>query len=139
MFEVADNRRTGKSLYILTSYSSHVDLFSAEESTTIETSIHSMISHLDKAAQHSSDPADAPPLTITHMVPTGGRGRPRYELDPVAEDGSITRIYTSSTAPTSDLSDEELDEITEQVLELFPNFGRWMLDGHFRFLGHHVP
>jgi hypothetical protein len=27
----------------------------------------------------------------------------------------------------------------EQVLELFPNFGRQMLDGHFRFLGHHVP
>ncbi|KAG1893178.1 uncharacterized protein F5891DRAFT_963393, partial [Suillus fuscotomentosus] len=37
------------------------------------------------------------------------------------------------------LSDEELDEITEQVLELFPNFGRRMLNGHFRFLGHHVP
>ncbi|KAG1718466.1 uncharacterized protein EDB91DRAFT_1088453 [Suillus paluster] len=100
----------------------HVDLFSAEEGTTIETSIHSMISHLDKATRHSSDPAETSPLTIACTVRTG------------ADDGSITHIYMSSTAPTSNLSDEELDEIMQQVLKLFPKFGRQMLNGDFRVI-----
>jgi hypothetical protein len=49
---------------------------------TIENSIHQMIFHLDEAAHQSLGPADAPPLTITYTVPTGGRGRLQYELDP---------------------------------------------------------
>jgi hypothetical protein len=57
-----------------------------------------------------------------------------------AEDGLTYRYYTSSsTGPMSDLSDEQLDAITYQIIETFPTFGRTMINGHLRFLGHHVP
>jgi hypothetical protein len=55
------------------------------------------------------------------------------------ENGETVRFYTSSTSSISSLSDEELDDITRQIIERFPNFGRRMIDGHFKHLGHHVP
>jgi hypothetical protein len=48
-----------------------------------------MISHLDEAAQHSSDPMDAPPLTIAHRVSTGRRGQPCFELDPAVLEAAL--------------------------------------------------
>lgn len=64
-------------------------------------------------------------------------GAPVY-VDYEAEDGTVTRFYTSSTAPTSDLSDDELDGIMQQILDHFPYFGRRMIQGHFQYLGHRV-
>jgi hypothetical protein len=65
-------------------------------------------------------------------------GPPVY-VEYEAEDGSISRYYTSSTAPMSDLTDNELDVITLQILNAFPNFGRRMITGHLRYLGHRIP
>ena len=65
-------------------------------------------------------------------------GPPVY-VDYEGEDGTVMRCYTSSTAPTSDLMDDELDEIMHQTLEHFPFFGRRMIQGHFQSLGHRVP
>ena len=39
----------------------------------------------------------------------------------------------------SDLSDDALDGIVRQIIENFPSFGRRMLNGHLRYLGHRVP
>lgn len=65
-------------------------------------------------------------------------GQPVY-VDHINEDGSLTRFWTSSTGGVSNLSDDDLDTMTLQILENFPNFGRRMIDGHFRHLGHRVP
>lgn len=58
-----------------------------------------------------------------------------YEHD----DGSIFRFYGSSTGATSNITDDELDLITAQIIDIFPNFGRRMIDGHLKHLGHRVP
>lgn len=55
------------------------------------------------------------------------------------EDGNTHRYYTSSTSSQSALSDSELDEIMSQILNSFPSFGRRMIDGHLKYLGHQVP
>lgn len=65
-------------------------------------------------------------------------GDPVY-VDYEHEDGTITRIYRSSSGAVSDLSDTELDEIVGYILTSFPSFGRRMLDGHLKHLGHHIP
>ena len=54
-------------------------------------------------------------------------------------DGSTFKFYGGGNDPLTELSDDDLDEITSQIIELFPNFGRRMIDGHLRHLGHHVP
>ena len=123
----------------------------------MESSLQSMIHHLDQALTISSDPPNHPPIQTTHLVHTGERGRPRIEIDhdmlataldmrrtgdlvdvfgvsartirqraldyglaepgePVfatyqAEDGTEHHYHTSSTAPMSDLSDNDLDNI----------------------------
>lgn len=144
-----------------------------------------MLNALEQAEHISHDTPDGPPISVAHRVRSGGRGRPRIEIDedilaqalelrgpthlaeifdcsarsvrrraleaglvqpgdPVyteytAEDGSVLRIYGSSTGSISTLSDDELDAITVTILEVFPTFGRRLLDGHLRYLGHHVP
>lgn len=57
----------------------------------------------------------------------------------VEEDGTVTKIHTSTTAPTSNLSDEQLDTLVASALETFPQFGRSMLQGSLRAAGHRVP
>lgn len=67
-------------------------------------------------------------------------GDPVY-VDFMDNDGNEQRYYTGlghSTAE-SDLSDDELDGIMEQILAAFPTFGRRMIDGELRFMGHIVP
>lgn len=54
-------------------------------------------------------------------------------------DGQTTRIYTSSSGAQSSLNDSKLDEIILNILNMFPSFGRRMIDGHLHHLGHHVP
>lgn len=55
------------------------------------------------------------------------------------ESGETVRFYSSSTAPMSTLSDEELDTVIQHILEVFPAFGQQMISGHLRHLGHIVP
>lgn len=56
-----------------------------------------------------------------------------------SEDGSVHREYTSTSAPVSSMTDDELDSRIAQALEVFPNFGRRMLGGLMRAQGHRVP
>ncbi|KAK7034243.1 hypothetical protein R3P38DRAFT_2913557 [Favolaschia claudopus] len=65
-------------------------------------------------------------------------GEPVY-TDTPQEDGSISRTYTSTSAPVSTISDDELDSLLASILETFPNFGLRMLKGRLRNLGHRVP
>ncbi|KAK7037429.1 hypothetical protein VNI00_011180 [Paramarasmius palmivorus] len=55
------------------------------------------------------------------------------------ETGERLRFYKSSTAPMSTLADDELDTVITHILEIFPAFGRRMIDGHLQHLGHRVP
>ncbi|KAL0565068.1 hypothetical protein V5O48_016964 [Marasmius crinis-equi] len=55
------------------------------------------------------------------------------------ESGELFRFYRSSTAPMSDLTNDQLDLIVGHILEVFPAFGRRMILGHLKHLGHHVP
>jgi hypothetical protein len=65
-------------------------------------------------------------------------GPPVY-VDYHHEDGEVYRFYTSSTGASSDLTDDELDSLITEIVQRFPNFGRRMIDGHLKHLGHHVP
>ena len=65
-------------------------------------------------------------------------GEPVY-VDFEQEDRTTQRYYTSSTSSLSTLSDEDLDSIMVDILNSFPSFGRRMIDGHLKFLGHHLP
>jgi hypothetical protein len=49
------------------------------------------------------------------------------------------RTYTSTSAPVSTISDADLDSLLASILQTFPNFGRRMLKGRLRVLGHRVP
>lgn len=42
----------------------------------------------------------------------------------VGVDGAVTRVHTSGTAPSADITDEELDTLLASKLEVFPQFGR---------------
>ena len=65
-------------------------------------------------------------------------GDPVY-IDFEQADGTVTRIYRSSASAVSDLGDDELDGVMASILEAFPTFGRQMIDGHLRHLGHRIP
>lgn len=65
-----------------------------------------------------------PPVCVTYEDP---------------DTGEILRFYRSSTTPMSTLTDPELDEIMRHILEMFPDFGRRMIQGHLESLGHRVP
>ncbi|KAJ3924143.1 MAG: hypothetical protein NXY57DRAFT_866981, partial [Lentinula lateritia] len=64
---------------------------------------------------------------------------PVYIIYEDPDSGEHVRFYRSSTAAMSDLTDHELDMILRHILEIFPAFGRRMITGHLRFLGHHIP
>ena len=53
--------------------------------------------------------------------------------------GAFIRRYTSSTPVVTTMTDEQLDALVFQALEIFPSFGRRMLDGFFRGIQEHVP
>lgn len=56
------------------------------------------------------------------------------------DSGDVVRTYVSSTtAPVSSITDGDLDQLMHHILEIFPTFGRRMIAGHLRQLGHHVP
>ena len=65
-------------------------------------------------------------------------GEPVY-IEFIDQDGTAMRYYLSSTSSQSSLPDEDLDAIMIDILNTFPTFGRRMVDGHLKFLGHHIP
>ncbi|KAK7051514.1 hypothetical protein VNI00_004488 [Paramarasmius palmivorus] len=71
-------------------------------------------------------------------------GAPVYVEYDDAETGQRVRLYhphgggqRSSSATT--LSDDDLDKVIAHILKIFPMFGRRMILGHLRHLGHSVP
>lgn len=94
-----------------------------------------------RGTTHLAQIFDCSARTIRHRALDYGLAEPgppvyvEYEHD----DGLTYRFYTSSTGATSDISDDELDIITSQIVNTFPNFGRRMIDGHLKHLGHRVP
>ena len=65
-------------------------------------------------------------------------GQPVY-ADEHQPDGTITRTFTSSTRPVSTITDEQLDSLMTNILEIFPSFGRRMITGRLKTAGYHVP
>ncbi|KAF9258579.1 hypothetical protein L218DRAFT_1004811 [Marasmius fiardii PR-910] len=57
---------------------------------------------------------------------------PVYVTYEDTETGELVQFYQLSTAPMSDLTDEELDMIVEHILEIFPAFGHRMILGHMK-------
>lgn len=66
-------------------------------------------------------------------------GAPVYVTYEDPETGEILRLYRSSTAPMSQISDDELDDIMRRILRVFPAFGRRMIRGHLESLGVRIP
>lgn len=56
------------------------------------------------------------------------------------KEGRIIRIHSHSATRTRDqnLTDDELDNVLRQILEIFPSFGRMMLMGQLKHQGHKV-
>ena len=53
--------------------------------------------------------------------------------------GHFIRTYSSSTPVVTTMTNEQLDTLVFQALNIFPSFGRRMLDGFFRAIQEHVP
>jgi hypothetical protein len=92
------------------------------------------------------------PTELSQVFGTSARTVHRHALeqglvqpgDPVYvnfldNNGNTHRIYTSSTASQSGLTDDQLDDIMLQILQTFPSIGHRMIDGNLHYFGHHVP
>lgn len=82
------------------------------------------------------------PRTVRRRALEAGLSVPRDPIytDTTNDDGSITRIYTSSRPPISThISDEQVDALIAGYLEVFPKFGRNMLHGRLRADGYNIP
>ncbi|KAL0565018.1 hypothetical protein V5O48_017012, partial [Marasmius crinis-equi] len=71
-------------------------------------------------------------------------GAPVYVDYEDEESGQCVRIYNPEQQQehkpnNSGISDAELDVVTVRILEIFPSFGRRMITGHLRHLGHNIP
>ncbi|KAK1229293.1 hypothetical protein PQX77_007651 [Marasmius sp. AFHP31] len=78
-------------------------------------------------------------------------GPPVYTEYGNEETGQSSRVYNAPTTPLGtpaveedrvedgSLTDQELDQLLCQILQIFPTFGRRMLTGHLRYLGHELP
>lgn len=55
----------------------------------------------------------------------------------VNQEGEEIKAYTGLGRPSwhSTLTDSELDDIMNDILNSFPTYGRRMLDGHLTYLG----
>ncbi|KAF4606218.1 hypothetical protein EYR38_000267 [Pleurotus pulmonarius] len=90
---------------------------------------------------HLADVFGVHPRTVRRRILEQGLaepGEPVY-IDYEQPDGTIARVYRSSTGASSSITDDELDTTVLYILEAFPGFGRRMIDGHLKFLGHHIP
>lgn len=94
------------------------------------------------------------PTDLATSLPCGSRTVRRRQLeqgvrehgvrvyeDVVAEDGQIARTWTSANAalPRDQVSDEQLDQLMHGILQMFPNFGRSLIQGSLRSQGIFVP
>ncbi|KZT33080.1 hypothetical protein SISSUDRAFT_1027978, partial [Sistotremastrum suecicum HHB10207 ss-3] len=59
--------------------------------------------------------------------------------DPQQPDAPPTDVWISSTSQVSTLTDNELDQLVAEALELFPTFGNRLLKGYLASYGHRVP
>ena len=57
----------------------------------------------------------------------------------IQPDGRTNAIRSRSTRRISALTNDELDALLSSILEIFPTFGQWMIVGHLKASGHHVP
>lgn len=90
---------------------------------------------------HLADVFGVHPRTVRCRILEQGlaeSGEPVY-IDYEQPNGTIARVYRSSTGASSSITDEELDATVLYILEAFPGFGRRMIDGHLKFLGHRIP
>ncbi|KAF4569538.1 hypothetical protein EYR36_009332 [Pleurotus pulmonarius] len=90
---------------------------------------------------HLADVFGVHPRTVRRCILEQGLaepGEPVY-IDYEQPDGTIAGVYRSSTGASSSITDDELDATVLYILEAFPGFGRHMIDGHLKFLGHHIP
>lgn len=65
-------------------------------------------------------------------------GEPVY-ADTSLHDGTVVRTYTSSAPAMTAITDEQLDTLVAAVLQVFPDFGRRMLNGRLKSAGYRVP
>jgi hypothetical protein len=56
----------------------------------------------------------------------------------INEDGSDSVEYTSYIPNMADLTDDQIDEILHDILEMFPSFGRQMIISQFRVYGYRL-
>jgi hypothetical protein len=121
-----------------------------------------MITYLDDAVQISSDPPDAPPPQTSYLEHTEQAGRPSIQIPAGVLATALGLRGTTHLAevfhysvrticchaleyglsqpfPPVYVDYEHLDEIILQIVNTFPNFGRRMINGHLKHLGHRVP
>lgn len=57
------------------------------------------------------------------------------------ETGQRVRLYhpEREQTPSSSMSDIDLDNVMRHILKIFPSFGRRMITGHLRHMGHQIP
>ncbi|KAF7358806.1 Integrase catalytic domain-containing protein [Mycena sanguinolenta] len=155
-------------LRLLAAIHEHSDVIPPAERQVMESSIENMLDALSTATLQSDDIPSGPGISVSRP-PSGSNFVVRPVLPPVAgvasrtirrraleyglvepaapvfiedvdEAGVVVRTYiTSTTGPVSEISDDELDELMHYILEIFPTFGRRMIAGHLRQLGHHIP
>lgn len=65
-------------------------------------------------------------------------GAPVYR-DVTDDTATTTRHYSSTTGLVSTLSDNELDDVISNILNIFPTYGHRMLIGSLNAMGHNVP
>ncbi|KAK6984673.1 hypothetical protein R3P38DRAFT_3332768 [Favolaschia claudopus] len=53
--------------------------------------------------------------------------------------GELEVVHTSTAPPVSVVSNEELDRLLSETLEVFPQFGRRMIRGHLKSQGYRIP
>ncbi|KAJ6605746.1 hypothetical protein B0H10DRAFT_2440176 [Mycena sp. CBHHK59/15] len=149
----------GAVLQLLEAIHQHTDLIPVAECQVLEDSISCMLEALSTATVQSrtSHPPRACLCLIPSILADGAAlawtlittSSPLVLTFPVAAvyveardeaSGELVCTYVSSTtAPVSTLTDGELDQLMHHILEIFPTFGRRMISGHLRELGHPVP
>lgn len=94
-----------------------------------------------RGSHHLAQVFRCSPRTVRRRALDYGLAQPgeRVYTDTAQPDGTVARVYTSSTRQVSAITDAELDSLLTSILEVFPEFGRRMLIGRLKAAGHHVP
>lgn len=94
-----------------------------------------------RGPSHLAGPFHCSSRTVRHRALEQGLVAPAPPVysDQHQPDGTVLHAYTSTTRPVSTLTDHELDTAVAAILEVFPSFGRRLLNGRLKAEGHHVP